>query len=976
MTFATLRQTHPEWLFESFSARVTKHNLEIGYVFKLGDQVFEPKLTIHEVPVGTAAWIKTPEAQAYLLNLGMIELVSYWKATCSPVVMIEAGYLDSAQLAWWKDVWRLGLGEFWLKNQIDPTQPDLLEFKVSASRALASKSVKGANSHFGPSPKKLLIPVGGGKDSAALLGWLADQKIGFGVLLLEPHSPAAAAVANLSQTRETIRVTRQLDPQLKDLNAAGYLNGHTPFSALLGWVSVLVAKIFNYEQVAVANEQSANEGNSIYHGLTINHQYSKTTDYEVKFRDYLAKYLQPLASGGDQPAPNYFSIWRPLHEVQIAQIFSRYQHFFPVFRSCNVGQQRNEWCHKCPKCVFVYSLLAPVLAPKTLQGVVFSHDLFDDIELLPIWLQLLGFQANKPFECVGTAQEILVSIQTYIEQLTAKNLPFPKVVAALLAEPEIAASLAAAPPLKQLLSDFAAPYFLPENLAEKLIATFEPITKLEITTTQLQNWRSHPAVKKFAGRKIALIGLGREGLTSYHWFRQVFPGQKLTLADKKSLDQLDPEWLNVLASDPLARFVTGPEFLSSAVLDQDYLFMTPGIRTDQPEILASLESGAQLQSQTQLFFELCPSQIIGVTGTKGKSTTSSLIHHVLAKNGIPAVLVGNIGTPMLDQLAKIDTETLVVAELSCHQLQHLTISPHIAVIQNITSEHLDYYPTTADYVAAKSAIARFQTSADRVIFQRSHLVAAETAALGQAQAYTYRIDPDQANQSDLVWLDQDHIWLKTSGQQTEQSVIKTTEIPLLGHHNLYNVAPAVIIGHQLGLSTDQISTSIQSFQSLPHRLELVLAKDNLAFYDDSLSTTPEATIAALEGFGTKPIVLIAGGHERHQDFSDLAAALIKARIIGLVLLPTTGERLKTKYLKLADHQNLPADRRPQIKLVETMAEAVAEAKKIAQNFGSTAPSSTLPPELKIILMSPASASFNGFKDYHDRGEQFAAAART
>ena len=159
MTFATLRQNHPEWIFESFSTKVTKHNLEIGYIFKLGDQIFQPQLTLHEVPVGTTAWIKTSEAKAYLLNLGMIELISYWKATCSPLVTIQAGWLNSAQLAWWKDIWRLGLGEFWLKNQIDPTLPDLIEFRCLPSFAPASNQVETSNGHFGPSQKKLLIPL-------------------------------------------------------------------------------------------------------------------------------------------------------------------------------------------------------------------------------------------------------------------------------------------------------------------------------------------------------------------------------------------------------------------------------------------------------------------------------------------------------------------------------------------------------------------------------------------------------------------------------------------------------------------------------------------------------------------------------------------------------------------------------------------------------------------------------------------------
>jgi UDP-N-acetylmuramoylalanine--D-glutamate ligase len=969
MNFSSLRLAYPRWIYKRLDLVMRGNDLVITHEFWLDDQVFRPELVISDVPTGTQEWLSAPEAREYAFTLGLIELISYWKATCSPEIVIEAGYLNAAQIKWWQELWRNGLGEFWYHNQIDPTLPDLVHFTVTGS-APASTGSLSSDAKFGPSheteplTEKLLIPIGGGKDSAALVGWLTRNQLSFGALLLQPHSPAATAVAQLSAATETIKLRRTIDPQLKALNAQGFLNGHTPFSAYLGWASVFAARLFGYTQVAVANEQSANEGNVQYHGLTINHQYSKTTHYETAFRAYLGEFFAPRFPA----TPTYFSAWRPLNELQISLLFSQESQFFPVFRSCNVGQQKNLWCQKCAKCVFVYSILGPFLDPRVLQRQIFDHDLLADQELLPIWLELLGYQANKPFECVGTQQEILVALAETRRQYVERGQALPIVLVEL--QKRMGDKLAAAPELHELLDEFAGPHFLPKNLETALRqsllipegAPTSPASQpIHSTQPAKTDWSQHPSVKRLIGKKIVIVGLGREGLATYRWLRSVMPQQPLTLADASKKAAKTTEWQTLLAQDEATEVITGPDYLA-AVTGQDFLFMSPGIRTDLPAIKAALKAGAQLHSQTQLFFELCPAQIIGITGTKGKSTTSSLIYHVLHTNGVESVLVGNIGTPALNKLAEITPHTWVVAELSCHQLQHLTHSPHIAVIQNITSEHLDYYPTTAAYVAAKSAIARFQAAQDFAIFQPSFTTAAGVAALGQGQPLTYRIDAAEPTDTDVLWLKNNQLWWqKPNTDSPAQAVISVSEIPLRGHHNLYNVAPAIIIGSQLGLSPAQISAAVQSFHGLPHRLQKVASVAGVEYYDDSLSTTPEATIAALSGFGDKPIVLIAGGYERHQDFGALATAILEANVVGVVLLPTTGQRLGTD-LQAAAKKRAGQTPLPQLKTAKTMAEAVAAAKQLVPSNG-------------IVLMSPASASFNAFKDYHDRGVQFAEAAK-
>lgn len=396
--------------------------------------------------------------------------------------------------------------------------------------------------------------------------------------------------------------------------------------------------------------------------------------------------------------------------------------------------------------------------------------------------------------------------------------------------------------------------------------------------------------------------------------------------------------------------------------------MTPGLRTDGDAIKTALKRGAKLHSQTQLFFELCPAKIIGITGTKGKSTTSSLIHHVLKENNLPTVLVGNIGTPALSELARITPDTWVVAELSCHQLQHLTMSPDIAVIQNITSEHLDYYPDTAAYVKAKSAIARFQTPENFVIYDPHYETPRKMATLGKAKALQFSVTEPGKTANGVVRFANGQFWLR------DTAVIAQDELPLLGDHNLANVAPAIIIGDLLGLTPAGIKNAIKTFVPLPHRLQLVATTPCAKFYDDSLSTTPEATIAALSGFKDKPIILLAGGYERHQDFTELAEAILSAKVQGLVLFPTTGVRLQQNILeaqgkltRVVSGEIQPVTL-PKMIEISTMSEAVASAQKLALEIFENQE------QRAIVLLSPASASFNAFKDYHDRGMQFAAAA--
>ena len=460
-----------------------------------------------------------------------------------------------------------------------------------------------------------------------------------------------------------------------------------------------------------------------------------------------------------------------------------------------------------------------------------------------------------------------------------------------------------------------------------------------------------------ADKKILILGMGREGWSTYQFLRQEFPHKKLALADRQDWEKLDPSQKALLDRDENLELFFGEQHLEH-LANYELIFKTPGIPQTIPQIAAAVKNGSQLTSNTQLFFELCPGIIIGITGTKGKSTTSAVIHHVLKTNGLDSFLVGNIGQPPLAILANLNSDSLVVCELSSHQLETLTISPHIAVVQDVTTEHLDYYQTTADYQQAKTAICRYQQATDFVIFNPEMTGATKIAQLSSGQHLRFSI---QEGPDSVVFVRNNQILRKDKAQRTEV-ILATNELPLRGEHNLLNVMPAILVGTLFNLAANQIGDALQSFETLPHRLQLCHQRKGISYFDDSLSTMPDAAMRALDSF-TEPLVLLAGGYERFQDFTELAQKIADKNIVGLVLFKPTGERLAAEVRKL--DENMP------IEFATEMKEAVGKAQQLMNNYFEKTNTNQ-----GVILLSPASASFGMFKDYADRGDQFKAAAET
>jgi UDP-N-acetyl-alpha-D-muramoyl-L-alanyl-L-glutamate epimerase len=396
------REKYPEFTYSAFDVVYNGSDLTIEYTFEIApDFIFHPKLTITHVPQNTI-----PDKQLRLLafNLGMVEMLSYWKTTCTPLINITAMELTPEQIDWWKDLLIKGMGEYFYKNNINFTAPDFVNLK--------STGEKFPPKYISENKNKVLIPVGGGKDSAVTLDFIKLQNQPFGVMLLNP-TQAALSMTEIASPQETIIINRVLDPLLLKLNSDGFYNGHTPFSAYLAFLGVLVGGIFGYDSVALSNERSSNEATTEFLGQEINHQYSKSFEFENKFREYCDQHLTNI---------NYYSLLRPLFELEIAKLFTKLPKYFEIFRSCNQGAKSGVWCGKCPKCLSTFILLAPFLNETQLKAI-FTNDLFTDLSLYPLLEQMAIVGKVRPFECVGGQEETIIGLYLATQKYAGVKLP-------------------------------------------------------------------------------------------------------------------------------------------------------------------------------------------------------------------------------------------------------------------------------------------------------------------------------------------------------------------------------------------------------------------------------------------------------------------------------------------------------------------------------------------------------------------------
>ncbi|MDE5575013.1 MAG: UDP-N-acetylmuramoyl-L-alanine--D-glutamate ligase, partial [Bacteroidales bacterium] len=873
-----------------------------------------------------------------IFHCGMVELVSYWKCACSPQVRIDCGQLAPRQKDWFKKLYFLGLGEFFYLNGIRTDRDSFMEISCAPDAPKRSATDR---------PNDLLlqdtfqVPVGGGKDSVVTLEILREAFPGkIRPMIINPRGATRNCCLQAGfEDGDCIVVNRSIDKTLLALNAQGFLNGHTPFSAMLAFTSLITAALNQSRHIALSNENSANE--STVPGMEVNHQYSKSLEFENDLRQYVESYISPQF--------NYFSFLRPLSELGIARLFASLPRYHSVFRSCNAGSKTDSWCGKCPKCLFAFIILAPFMGIEKTSRL-FGKNLLDDPELIPFLDELSGIAPVKPFECVGTLSEVNWALQQLKNQADKHcllqhyfSLPISKNLV-----PD------------SVLEEFSAQNNLTEELAQALQKAVEKVRQRQDASHHISNPLSEEAQRKFRpffekATNIAIVGLGREGLSSYALIRRLFPEKPLFLVDANPDIRNHP----LFAADRNLVFATGQDYLAQLLAKMpeiDLVLKTPGVSfKDYPALLKD----PKVSSQTDLFLRAYSQQIIGITGTKGKSTTTLLTHHLLSPF-LPCVLAGNMGIPLFDIIDEISDRTCIVCEFSAHQLEQAKNAPHIGVLLNLFEEHLNHYQSFEAYQNAKMNLADarniFIYHADDPLIKERMAQRADLCRAMQTQNgfRSYRIG--QAVKNGLYGRENQ---ILTDGGNPVFDLAQPH--PLVGQHNVLNLMAALLAAHAAGVPFEKLATRIASFSPLPHRLQYVGCIEEKHFFNDSISTIPQAAIEAVKSVENLPFVqgvdcLILGGLDRGIDYRPLVEFFKKHPIANLVLVGAAGKRIGEMLSQAA--------------LLPDSCLQNDDYKKIA----SWSKAHTRPGY--ACVLSPAAASYDQFKNFAERGEAFMRLIRT
>ena len=423
----------------------------------------------------------------------------------------------------------------------------------------------------------------------------------------------------------------------------------------------------------------------------------------------------------------------------------------------------------------------------------------------------------------------------------------------------------------------------------------------------------------FKDKKILILGFGREGKDALLFLRKLFPSKKIGIADQNE------NCKNLKIQDKNIIWHLGKDYLR-AISKYDLIIKSPGIPIHLPEVEKAYKE-KKITSATEIFFKFFPGKIIGITGTKGKSTTTYLIYKILKAKLNSVYLVGNIGRPPLKVLLSAKKNSIAVFELSSHQLYNLCYSPHIAVFLNFYPEHLDYYKDIEEYLNAKANITLWQTSEDFLIYNPRNKEVKKVALISKAQK----------------------IPLYFPEKIVKECGIQKTKFA--GNFYSLNMAAAIKVGEILKIEKKVMKKVIENFKPLYHRLEFVGEFKGIKFYNDSLSTIPETTISAIRTFKDKIGSLILGGFDRGVSYTKLAKEILKRKIPLLIFFPESGDRIWREILKFSKNKL------PKAFLVQSMKDAV----KIAFSFTKKG---------KICLLSPASPSFGLFRNYKERGNLF------
>jgi len=823
--------------FEFVSYKFVPKGKKIVFKYKIGFTSGKPLVFVENIILPKIPDLKhIPKGLLHNIfqSVHIILGISYYKLYCPQELKLSKA-LSKKQAEFWTKVYKNGLGEFFYRNKINPEK--LIQFPYDRDIKINSYELERKD--------RALVGVGGGKDSIVSVELLKEQKHDITGFVVETQKQSEVINAVLREGKiPALKIRRILDDKLFENHPRSY-NGHIPISAIYGFLGVLSAILYNYSYFITSNEQSSNFGNIEHRGQNINHQWSKSEEFELLFQNYIKTFITPQI--------RYFSLLRPFYEIRIVEMFAQYKKYFPYFSSCNRNFAVNKklynsfWCGKCPKCAFSFLLLSAFLSKKELLGI-FKKDIYQDKALLPLFDNLLGFKnfSNiKPFDCVGTPEEARVALY--------------------LAKDKFKQSI--------IVQEF-----LPRIKNQKKL-----VKKIFLTKKSL----NIPTRFRFVGMKnILILGYGKEGKTTHKYLNKKYPKKKIGIADENQ----------------------GSGYLKKQK-DYDIAVKTPGIPKHNMTI--------QYTTATNIFFSEINNKTIGITGSKGKSTTTSLIYKILKTGNKKVSLLGNMGNPMLERLTKpVPKDEIFVLELSSYQLDDIEFAPNVGVITNLFPEHLDYHKGLKNYYTAKKNILRFQLKNDFFIYNPK---------VELLEKWSREI-----NSKTIPFI--------------QKIPLKHSEIPLLGNHNKQNIRAAINVAKIFGIGEPTIKKAIQKFKPLPHRLEFVGTFKGIKFYDDAISTTPESTILGIQAINNIKTIFL-GGKDRGYDFTQLEQIIRRYSIKNVVLFPDSGK----KIFKTRNGLNI--------------LETTQMKKAVKFGFDNTEKNG-------VCLLSTASPSYSLWKSFEEQGEQF------
>lgn len=441
-------------------------------------------------------------------------------------------------------------------------------------------------------------------------------------------------------------------------------------------------------------------------------------------------------------------------------------------------------------------------------------------------------------------------------------------------------------------------------------------------------------IEEIKNKNICILGFGKEGKSTYNFIRRHLKDKFITIIDRN--DVSNSEEVN---GDKNIEVIYGENYLDN--LDMyDLIFKTPGITFKDMDIE---NIKPKLTSQLEILLENYKDNIIGITGTKGKSTTSSLIYKILKNQQKDVYLLGNIGNPILDDIEKINNDTYLVIEMSSHQLEFIKTSPHIGIVLNLFEDHLDHAKTVKHYHECKMNMFKYQTKDDIAIYSKDNENTVNLINKNNYKGNLYSVILEKKVEKNTIYLDNDLV-------KYNDKILynKNSERSIIGNHNLSNIMFCLILSEMLKLDLEQTKNSIKNFKPLEHRLELVGTYNGITYYNDAIATIPVATINAIETLKNVD-TLIFGGMDRGIDYQDLIAYLKKCNVRNLICMPTTGYNIGKILESEKNCKN--------IYYVEMLDDAVKLAKQVTEKG-------------KICLMSPAASSYEYFKNFEEKGNKF------